>query len=437
MARKKSTSKNALIRNAIYPFLSGEKTPVGVRPRYNKESFIHSYNNGYRSSITNAKLEAHYSGKITLYGYGSPSVKCESLCMIDHDVGKKLGLGTPEGAKSFADYVATEVIHGCPHELSTNGEGQHGYFYVTGYGDQRRRYAYEHLEKVLQGHAELIGADIEKVEVKGKPPLIRYKKNSPVPQIEDMTYGTFAKLPRTLTAEQLANAPRINCDDILRMKVPEKPRVWNLTDEIKKHKANLVHPAIKRPAKRGTGSTSGLPFTPEYLDSFQDTVKKYKTLAYACMDKLVSRVVGQKRIVWTDLAIAMTIIAGLPKNKHDAMPTNRIKKVWNMLYELGIIERGFDAQRWAAIRNLLADCGVFDVVDKTYWHFNGEKRGRCMRWSMNEDYIINEEQGEASLYEVILVERRWRPDLVRPNVILDWGDVHRRLREVGLEPCAA
>jgi hypothetical protein len=88
-----------------------------------------------------------------------------------------------------------------------------------------RRRAFEHLQDVLQAEARATAADIELVEVMGKPPLINYKnkeRRSDAPQIESMIYGTNAKLPRTLTAEELEKAPRIHCLDILKMPIPKE-----------------------------------------------------------------------------------------------------------------------------------------------------------------------------------------------------------------------
>jgi hypothetical protein len=78
-------------------------------------------------------------------------------------------------------------------KASTGGKGQHAYLLVRklGHSAEEVKVALKHLEKWLRQQAR--GFDIEIVEVKGTPPVVKYRDGG---FIESITYGSFAKLPR-------------------------------------------------------------------------------------------------------------------------------------------------------------------------------------------------------------------------------------------------
>src|SRR6516165_12083488 len=112
--------------------------------------------------------------------------------MIDIDVLKGKMLGSPEGARMFAAFLRT-WFSSLYVEASTGGKGQHAYLLVRklGYSAEEVKAALRHLEKWLRQQAK--GFDIEIVEVKGTPPVVKYRDGG---SIEAITYGSFAKLPR-------------------------------------------------------------------------------------------------------------------------------------------------------------------------------------------------------------------------------------------------
>ena len=61
------------------------------------------------SALANYKLEDHAAGRATYYFWSSPDGRY-LFFMIDIDVQKSGGLGTPEGARDFADLLHREQL---------------------------------------------------------------------------------------------------------------------------------------------------------------------------------------------------------------------------------------------------------------------------------------------------------------------------------------
>src|SRR5947209_1432169 len=86
------------LKSLIWLQVWGEKIPdVGVRPNLTKDEYLERVRAGYLWPLTNTAIADHVSGDRTLYYMSKPDA-AEALFMLDVDVLKALGLGTPEGA---------------------------------------------------------------------------------------------------------------------------------------------------------------------------------------------------------------------------------------------------------------------------------------------------------------------------------------------------
>ena len=65
--------------------------------------------------MANYHLDDHFRNETTLYFGGHHAIDHDIISMIDIDVEKSKGLGTPEGAKRFAEYLDNKP------ELQTSG----------------------------------------------------------------------------------------------------------------------------------------------------------------------------------------------------------------------------------------------------------------------------------------------------------------------------
>jgi hypothetical protein len=84
----------------------GIMTPEGVRPSIAKERLMFRYNvyGWYSEQIPNYLLLEHFDGLQTVYYSSHPDLDV-MLLMIDIDALKSRGLGSPAGAKAFAEHL--------------------------------------------------------------------------------------------------------------------------------------------------------------------------------------------------------------------------------------------------------------------------------------------------------------------------------------------
>src|SRR5207248_2384814 len=128
----------------------------------------------YGEGWSNGQFEAHQRGHETLYFFGNGWINQPyTLVMIDIDVMKARGLGTPDGARRCAEHLAG-LLPGSYWEPSTNGNGRHGYLLVSkeGYPAEVVNQGLAWLEDWLR--AQCKGQDIEMVEVKGTCPVVQW-----------------------------------------------------------------------------------------------------------------------------------------------------------------------------------------------------------------------------------------------------------------------
>ena len=143
--------------------------------------------------INNQGFMKHFTGQHILYFQASGRWKVpETLIKIDIDCHTK---GSFQGAVECVEWLKTNGFPNLFWSRSTNGRGIHAYFVVRkeGYGDETLDSAMTKLERWLQYQHHLQGWDVEKVEVKGRPPIFKWgvHKN----ELADVRLGTLAKVP--------------------------------------------------------------------------------------------------------------------------------------------------------------------------------------------------------------------------------------------------
>lgn len=386
-----------LLRSTTFSHVYGEKTPIGIFPSLSKDQFIQRYNAGWFSGLSNEDFERHQHGDDTFYFFGTPKVKDEfTLVMGDIDVKKAKGLGSPQGALNFAQHLKTTFWPDLYFEPSTHGKGIHFYTLMkkTEVGAQSVNQAIDSLEGFLRHQAELVGADIELVEVKGKCPVIVYDDYG---RITEVKYGTFAKYPRNATLEDLQNTTIIDWQELCRIngkyavgkyavKV-EKPTLHSGSCSTSAPEGKYAVPAaVKKPKLHvGSGSTS-IPdeFVAEHLDS---CLKAWLNLTGGEIIK------GKRYVVAAEDAAVVMLIAlwlkehGTKDSRHSVRTTLAF---WDDLQSRGLTDRSPNHHRIKSIRNYLSSRGCVDWLDNKYQPPSGKgaKDGICCKWRLDEFFAI-------------------------------------------------
>lgn len=341
------------LRQVTSRLVFGRKFPQGVRPVLNKAKLIDHYNeNGYGITPKVEVFERHQKSEDTLYFFGNDDPREEfTLVMLDLDVHKA---GTPEGAKRLAEHYK-KFYPRSYWETSTNGRGQHGYVLLEkeGFTSTAVKQGLKNFENYLRTKAT--GHDVELVEVKGAPPVVRWAGR----QIDDLTYGTFAKLPRGMTLDEAKNLHVLRLDDLL-------------------HSPKYQAEPVKVEDLGKIGSVS-------FDIATHDQMRRLEEFATSCLP--TNLVAGRNKVTAHDFAVALAILAWTKDhpNKNGTTPTRRIEALWQVMVEQGVAERSFDCQKWKVIRDELSKLGLIDWRDCGYW-FNVGGKGRAMCWEITDEF---------------------------------------------------
>src|SRR5262249_196744 len=259
--------------------------------------------------------------------------------MIDVDVLKGKMLGSPEGARQFAALLRTKLPN-LYVEASTGGKGQHAYLLVRklGHTAEEVKAALKHLEKWLRQQAK--GYDIEIVEVKGTPPVVKYRDGG---LIESITYGSFAKLPREVGRfAEWASTATLTIAELLALPLAEE-------------KAVSAEPKMpKQPGKPVAGRVTGKNISQEELDLKQTWERLFKQ---ARKNKTLH---GDRwAVTETDFAQAVVLLRFFTDNRNPdgSLPQRRVQELWAALYDAGDFTRPWNHDRWKAIRDWVSEMG--------------------------------------------------------------------------------
>ncbi len=314
--------------------------------------------------------------------------------MIDIDVLKSKMLGSPAGAREFAAFLPTWFPN-LYVEASTGGKGQHAYLLVRklGHSAEEVKKALKRLERWLRQKAK--GFDIEIVEVKGTPPVVKYRDGG---SIEAITYGTFAKLPRevsrfaewasttTVSVEQLFALPLVEEQAAVEAKVQES-----------------------KTQRQPCGSVSGKNISQEELDLMPTWERFFKQARK-------NRPLHGDRwaVTETDFAQAVVLLRFFTENRNPdgSLPQRRVQELWAALYEAGDFTRPWNHHRWKAIRDWMSQMGWLDWKDHRYQIGTGRGDGQACKWRLHEDFVqhldwlaLHQEGGGASFVDTGVPQR--------------------------------
>jgi hypothetical protein len=367
----------SFLRKLISPYGFGWAEDDGVG-RYSNDQLIRWYNDhGFMGSPNNGDLYSHFAGQTTLYFWadgrkGTP----QTLSMIDIDCHER---GNPTSAKAFADWLTQNGFPNLYHEPSTHGKGRHGYFvlFKEGFGDQAVSDILGRLDKALKKLLRVFLAthpehQIENVEIKGTPHVITWAKGQGR-RIESMKSGDLAKLPRDILDrfDEFQNTTVLTFDDIA-----------DLEEKVER----IVIPTPKKlSVPKAKGSTPSHPIPKDEVEAMGGP---YLDFARSWINEPIATS-SRAKAEAEDLAIGLGIVKTCTSkpNADGTMPTERIKAIWDKLFENGEVDRAFDYHRWRVVRNLIESKRGLEMVDRRFYtgfvNDQGQEiKGRAARWHM-------------------------------------------------------
>ena len=304
--------------------------------------------------LNNRNLQAHVEGRDTYYF--TPSLTGRGLFGIDIDCHK---IGSKEGALAARSYI--ESLIGCYTEVSTSGLGGHGYAIIEygSYSAAEVKEIWVDFCKALDKKCQHLKINIEKVEAKGLPGTIVVENRRLIP--EKCKMGILIKLPR-------------NIKEAVKTCVLTPEKIVKLTRKI-----NESIPATEKVAVNP--ACSNLFGNPEKIEKYRAFAKK----VFYTYDNF-KKANGGIRATYEDLAIALYILKFCKLRPNTGvyegqLPTARIRKIWEIMYEEGSIERQYDAKRWKILRNMLSDYGFIDWESVEYC------QDQAMQWEITDDLL--------------------------------------------------
>lgn len=330
-----------------------------------KEQYVRNQYWGHHAQLSNAHLQNHFNGFETYFFQGTALP--ESVAMIDIDVQKALKLGTTKGAWQFAREIE-KLFPGIFGEGSTYGKGVHQYIVVVkdGATKEEANEALDHLQKYLRYLKHKTKADIEQVEVKGKIPIIKKNCWGVIDHAKDIHCGTLAKIPRG----DCSKTARITVAEIKKLQVPADYQP-------------------KAPITCAGSCCVQLDLT---------DLDQYPVMPSLKVHGLVVKQ-GDWNICFKILQFMFANANNDPNKPEwiDTLPVRRIGNIWDSLYKSGQVERGWNHNRFTAMRNWLSQHGWLDWSDNKYRWNNG--KGIACKWAIHEelDEILSTKREERDL----------------------------------------
>ena len=369
------------------------------------------------TAINNSLLQDHEQYKATVYIVPSqPNRHGQGMWGIDVDCHKS---GTVEGAIKAAEMLAY-YLPGVHTETSTHGKGVHGYVIVDyqNHGPEDTKWikeTYVKFIKTLNRKAKHIGIDIELIEPKGLSVNVVKAVNGSM-NITDSKQGVLIKAPRdikaaietcVLTIEQLEQLT-----DEIAATIPEEKK-----EEPKKAKGNGGNSDGNGGSGDGGGDAAGsnVMFNE---DEYDRLVPLARQIHYASNLKQVV-LTNRVKIEVEDIAAMLLILLFCkrhPREEHTngalpgPMPCTRLRKLWTVMREAGIISRAYDPKRIACIRNLLADFQLLEFTSATY------APGKAMCWGITDGFheVLKEKMLKVATQEEQLFALPSRINGTRP-----------------------
>lgn len=359
------------------------KHPVHINKNEEVLAFFDDLRKGRRTwldKIRNQDFIDHRKKKVTFYFAGdSKSKNDETLVLIDIDC--KI-MGTLKGAMAFAKFLKEHHFPNLYIEVSTHGNGAHGYFVLSKYGYGAtviNNLLLHRLQTWLRKILAEQNFDVENVEIKGTLPVVEWGDE----KYEALTYksGTLAKLPRIETPEQeeqLRNTTVLTVNDLQNLPVIEEPKVNKSTK-------------TRNPATAYVGSISGKHISQDELGHLTG---HYREVADSLMEVHALKTSGKTVATIEDVAIFLMLLKFFTDNMNPdgSLPVNRWSEMWKAVFEAGDINRTFCPQRFKVIRDHLSGLGLLDWQDENYrigWTDEDGKyhKGKACKWRASKEFM--------------------------------------------------
>ena len=177
----------------------------------------------------NGDFMAHVTGQLILYFQSNGRRRVpETLVKIDIDCHSK---GSFQGAVECVEWLRRNGFPNLFWCRSTNGRGIHAYLVVRKHQicDVQLDQALLNLERWLQYQHHLQGWDVEKVEVKGRPPIFEWGVEKY--ELKNVRLGTLAKVPVEALdrPEELMATTSVRIPWLNRLGL-EVPKGWEIKD---------------------------------------------------------------------------------------------------------------------------------------------------------------------------------------------------------------
>lgn len=337
-----------------------------------KKTILQAFASGYWGQVKRLRdrdFGSHFMGNRTFYFTGNGRVSDpETLAMIDIDCHKS---GTFEGAVAFVEFLRDKHFPHLYWEPSTNGNGIHAYVVVEkqGHTDVFVNKTLDRLQSFLRAVLESHSFDVEMVEVKGHCLVIGWGERKG--DVKKMQMGQLGKIPLEATYRTvgMTSTARLTCDQLMRLAIPERTT--------RGHKG-----------KRPPASISGCFLTEEEVAKTKST---YLMLSRLLLDNHRLPTTTKSVVEAEDLAVFLMFLKFFTENMNPdgSLPWARFEKLWNAVYESGDIDRAFQSNRFAVMRNYLSSLGLIEWADASYKIgqvcADGKRRGgKAAKWKASQ-----------------------------------------------------
>ena len=302
----------------------GQRHPIHCNKNMCVKRFYHALFHGFKPSPfsrwTNRDFDLHQISKATFFFAGASEFeKQQTLVNIDIDCKK---FGTLDGATAFAKWIQKNIFPNMYFEVSTNGNGIHGYIILDKgeLGSEAvNRLLLNRLDKFLKLCLAETDFDVENVEIKGTLPT--YSWGDQKYDLAEYKSGVLAKLPRLGSKKKekaMRDTTHISVTDL------QSDQLFKL---LKSSGNNERCSSLSV-----SHSSSGIPISEEELNSLED----YVAVAEQLLDGQSLRTSSRHVVNSTDVAIFLMLGKCFTENmnKDGSMPSERFSSVWTKITNL-------------------------------------------------------------------------------------------------------
>jgi hypothetical protein len=320
--------------------------------------------------------------------------KVETFLLIDIDCHH---CGTLKAALAYAESLKERWFPNLYYEVSTNGNGVHGYLILerTSWKDEEYNKLCDKFDKWLKNDLASGNLDVELVEIKGTSSIIA----------EDGTVlnmGVPAKLPRGEAAVNTTTMMGIELEQL----IDNNPN--EIVDETKVEKLKKMN---------NNGSIKCI--TADDLPAWRKIAKKLLPCGYVQLPH------DRGRMTVEDLAIFLSMFYQFDEksNPDQSMPTLRFEvnhKAWKAA---GYTTRSWDGHRFTFTRNYATKLGFIDIIDECYKppikdaEGNIIKKGKAMEWCASElMHQVWEKQQETPNVKILVLEGNFSNENIKEPI---------------------